>query len=150
MKERNRPDAWLGSPLGWAARLGRGNGEDTNGITPCLWQNFTCKFEPGTGACIGNMQNSACVRSDKVTDGAGKIAGECRSAELISHTSAVIRVPFFPDIKMRCRTVANAKQAQGVEMLFKAWRARSANGDFGSKSMILWNCVRACTVSFNF
>jgi hypothetical protein len=45
---------------------------------------------------------------------------------------------------------ANAKQTQGLEMLLKTWRARSANGDFGSSSMILWNCVRACTVSFSF
>src|SRR5579864_5794932 len=44
----------------------------------------------------------------------------------------------------------DSRRCQGLEILLNAWRARSANGDFGSRSMILWNWVRACTVSFSF
>jgi hypothetical protein len=53
-------------------------------------------------------------------------------------------------LKCNAALAAVRKPAQGLDRLLKACRACSANGDFGSKSMILSNCERACTVSFSF
>ena len=68
----------------------------------------------------------------------------------VTASSIVILWLSFRILKCNVALAAIRKPAQGLDRLLKACRACSANGDFGSKSMILSNCERACTVSFSF
>ena len=58
-----------------AVGLGWVNGDNTIGATPGHSEEFKDKYQPGTTACIGNMQISAYVLADKVANRAGEIAG---------------------------------------------------------------------------